>query len=39
MDHMTAFVSTFARAYHYRNNEEWVFTDAYAEKDTEGRRV
>ena len=32
MDHMTALVSTFARAYHYRNNEEWVFADAYAEK-------
>lgn len=29
---MTALVSCFARAYHYRNNEVWVFADDYAEK-------
>ena len=29
---MTALVSCFARAYHYRSNEIWVFVDDYAEK-------
>ena len=29
---MTALVSCFARAYHYCNNEVWVFADDYAEK-------
>lgn len=32
MDHMTALVSTFARAYHYRNNTSHVFADPLAEK-------
>ena len=32
MDNMTALVSTFARAYHYRNNHTWVFADPIAEK-------
>ena len=32
MDHMTALVSTFARAYHYRNNRVHVFADSFAEK-------
>ena len=32
MDHMTALVSAFARAYHYRNNEVHVFPDTLAEK-------
>ena len=32
MDHMTALVSTFARAYHYRNNTTHVFADPLAEK-------
>ena len=32
MDNMTALVSAFARAYHYRNNDTWVFADPYAEK-------
>ena len=27
MDNMTALVSAFARAYHYRNNRTWVFAD------------
>ena len=31
-DNMTALVSTFARAYHYRNNSTWVFADPFAEK-------
>ncbi len=29
-DHMTALVSCFARAYHYRNNSEWIFKDDFA---------
>ncbi len=32
MDNMTALVSTFARAYHYRNNQEWVFADPCADR-------
>ncbi len=32
MDHMTAKVSCFARAYHYKNNREWVFADPFAAK-------
>ena len=32
MDNMTALVSCFARAYHYRNNSEWVFADEFAGK-------
>ena len=32
MDNMTALVSAFARAYHYRNNHTWVFADHIAEK-------
>ena len=32
MDNMTALVSAFARAYHYINNDTWVFADPYAEK-------
>ncbi len=32
MDNMTALVSAFARAHHYKNNEEWVFADRLAEK-------
>ncbi len=32
MDNMTALVSTFARAYHYRNNDTWVFADPLAGK-------
>ncbi len=32
MDHMTALVSAFARAYHYRNNAAHVFADPFAEK-------
>ena len=32
MDNMTALVSAFARAYHYRNNHTWVFADPIAEK-------
>ena len=32
MDKMTALVSAFARAYHYINNDAWVFADPYAEK-------
>ena len=27
MDNMTALVSAFAKAYHYRNNHTWVFAD------------
>lgn len=30
MDHITAKVSCFARAYHYRNNATWIFKDEYA---------
>lgn len=29
---MTAKVSCFARAYHYRSNKEWIFADTLAEK-------
>lgn len=29
---MTAKVSCFARAYHYKNNNEWIFADTMAEK-------
>ena len=32
MDNMTALVSAFARAYHYINNDFWVFADPFAEK-------
>lgn len=32
MDHMTAKVSCFARAYHYRNNRTHIFADPIAEK-------
>ena len=32
MDNMTALVSAFARAYHYENNDAWVFADAFARK-------
>ena len=32
MDNMTALVSAFARAYHYRNNDTWVFADELAQK-------
>ena len=32
MDNMTALVSAFARAYHYINNDAWVFADPLAEK-------
>ena len=32
MDSMTAKVSCFTRAYHYKHNEEWVFKDSLAEK-------
>ena len=32
MDNMTALVSAFARACHYRDNAEWVFADRFAEK-------
>ena len=31
MDNMTAKVSCFARAYHFKNNEEWIFRDDKAE--------
>ena len=31
MDNMTALVSAFARAYHYRNSDEWVFADNLAQ--------
>lgn len=30
MDNMTAKVSCFARAYHYRNNSSWIFKDEHA---------
>ena len=30
MDNMTAKVSCFARAYHYRNNAAHIFADPYA---------
>lgn len=30
MDHMTAKVSCFARAYHYKNNTTWIFKDEVA---------
>ena len=32
MDNMTALVSTFARAYHYKNNHIHIFADPLAEK-------
>ena len=32
MENMTALVSAFARAYHFRNNSTWVFADPLAEK-------
>ena len=32
MDHMTAKVSCFARAYHYKNNDTRIFSDNLAEK-------
>ena len=32
MDNMTALVSTFARAYHYKNNHIHIFVDLLAEK-------
>ena len=32
MDNMTALVSCFARAYHYKNSERPVFADSVAEK-------
>ena len=32
MKNMTALVSAFARACHYRDNTEWVFADRFAEK-------
>ena len=32
VENMTALISIFARAYHYRNNTEWVFADSLAEK-------
>ncbi len=32
MENMTALVSAFARAYHYANNDSWVFADALAGK-------
>ena len=32
MDNMTALVSTFARAYHYKNNHIHIFADLLAEK-------
>ena len=32
MDNMTAMVSCFARAYHYKNNSIHIFTDDLAEK-------
>lgn len=31
MNNMTAKVSCFARAYHYKNNNQWVFKDGIAE--------
>ena len=32
MKNMTALVSCFARAYHYKNNRKWVFRDSMADK-------
>lgn len=32
MDNMTALVSAFARAYHYKSNDTWVFADSLAGK-------
>ena len=32
MDNMTAKVSCFARAYHYKNNDTWIFKDEFAER-------
>ena len=32
MDNMTALVSAFARAYHYRSSDVWVFADRFAER-------
>lgn len=32
MENMTAKVSCFARAYHYKNNDCWIFKDEIAEK-------
>ena len=32
MDNMTALVSCFARAYHYKNSERPVFADSVAEQ-------
>lgn len=32
MDNLTALVSTFARAYHYKNNHVHIFEDPLAEK-------
>ena len=32
MDHMTAKVSCFARAYHHKNNQVCIFDDPMAEK-------
>ena len=32
MDNMIALVSAFARAYHFINNDFWVFADPFAEK-------
>lgn len=29
---MTAKVSCFARAYHYKNNDTWIFKDEFAER-------
>ena len=37
MENMTALVSTYARAFHYRNNTEWVFADSLAEKMLTGK--
>lgn len=32
MDHITAKVSCFVRAYHYKNKDTWIFRDETAEK-------
>ena len=32
MENMTALVSAFARAHHYKNNDTWVFADSVAEQ-------
>ena len=32
MNNMTALVSAFAKAYHYINNDTWVFADPFARK-------